>query len=296
MPKLWSKFVNSRETLPIALSKKLSSYKLVYNENGFSSDSVSIVITSIEDDVILALHFKGYIPKGNKAKITILDEKGLKVGLLYISRQEAITIDNEQVYLCKVIGSRNQLPYLYSILMNHAVYACKRKFKYTMKEGKRLHDLFVFYIKPRPAFLLSLKDGEDFDIFPVDLNGNIFNDYYMQSIKSTNKAVSIIKKTGVFCLSAVPFGKAELIYKLHELRKKERIGLRNLPFTAYESKELKIPVPDFAISVREFKVERAFENGLYTTFVMKSINHYTLSDELQFAHTPWYRLAKLIEI
>jgi hypothetical protein len=292
--KIWSKFVNSRETLPVALSQQFSTYKMVYNESKFSSDSVNIVITSIEDDIILAIYFAGHTPKEKNAKIIIHDEKGIKVGLLYVIQQEAITIGNEQVYLYKVISSRNQLPYLYSILMNHIVYAAKRKFKYNTLEGKRLHHLFVYYIKPRPAFLLSLKDGDDFDIFPVDLNGNIFNDYYMQSIKSTNKAVNAIKEAAAFCLSAVPFSKADVIYKLHEQRKKEKMGLKNLPFSVLESRELKIPVPDFAISVREFRVERAFENGLYTTFVMKSINHYTLSEELQFAHAPWYRVRNIV--
>ncbi|HXB12415.1 MAG TPA: hypothetical protein VNZ45_10540, partial [Bacteroidia bacterium] len=78
--KIWSKFVNSRETLPVALSQQFSTYKMVYNESKFSSDSVNIVITSIEDDIILAIYFAGHTPKEKNAKIIIHDEKGIKVG------------------------------------------------------------------------------------------------------------------------------------------------------------------------------------------------------------------------
>lgn len=285
--KLWLKFVNSRETKPVGLTEQLKNYRLVYYEGALSIDS-NIVITSIEDELILAIYFANYSPRKEKAEISILDEQGKKKGILYIRQQEIISVNDTKIYLYKIISARSYLLHFFPILMNHLVYAAKNRFKYNLKEGKRLHDLFVYYIKPRPVFLLSVRDADNFDIFPVDLTGNIFNDYFIQSIKSTNQGISIIKKTSTICLSAVPYSQAGLIYKHHTQRRKEGIDLRKLSFSTSESRMLKIPVPDFAINVREFRVEKIFENGLYTSFLIKCLNEYELSDAIQFAHTPWY--------
>jgi hypothetical protein len=286
--KFWTKFTNSRETKPVALTEQFKQYRLVYSEIGFSSDTANIVITAIEDDIILAIHFTNYKPTNRKAEITIIDGTGVKKGILYIEQQEVISVEGTQIYLYKIITARSYSLHFFPVLMNHIVYGAKRKFKYNPKEGKRLHDLFVFYIKPRPVSLLSVKDGDTFDIFPVDLNGIIFDNYFLQSIKSTNKGINLIKKTGAICLSAVPFSKVDLIYKLHEQRKKEKISLENLSFSTSESRMLKIPVPDFAIDVKEFNGVQTFENGLYTTILLKCINMYKTSDDIQFAHMPWY--------
>lgn len=292
LKRAWRKFVNSRETLPVALTATLESYRLVYSYNGtLINDSVA-VIASIEDDLILTIYFATYIPKEKKAKVFILDKQGKKRGALHIQRQDTFGIDGKQAYFYKVTTARSQIPYLYSILMNHLVYAAKRKLKYHLKEGKRLHDLFVYYIKPRPVFLLSVQDADRFDIFPVDLTGHIFNNYYTLAIKSTNQAIELIKKAGGFCLSAVPLDKVDVIYKHHEQRKKGKVTLDSLTFFVAGSRVLKIPVPDFAIMVREFKVEDTIEKGQYTLLIIKCINEYPVANNIALAHAPWYTIAK----
>jgi len=292
LKKIWRKFINSRETLPVALTPELETYRLVYSHGGeLINDSVA-VIASIEDDLILTLYFVNYTPVEKKGKVFILDEQGEKRGTLYIQQQDTFLIGDKQVYFYKITGARSRLPYLYAILMNHLVYAAKRKLNYHLKEGKRLHDLFVYYIKPRPVFLLSVQDADRFDIFPVDLTGRIFNNYYTLAIKSTNQAITLIKKAGRFCLSAVPLNKVDVIYKHHEQRKKGKITLDNLAFPVANSKVLNIPVPDFAITVREFQVENSIEKGGYTLFVMKCINEYPMANNIPLAHAPWYTIAK----
>lgn len=292
LKKAWRKFINSRETLPVGLTAALDAYRLVYSYNGAVVNDSVAVIASIEDDLILTIYFANYIPKEKKAKVFILDGHGKKKGVLHIEQQDTFHIGEKQVYFYKITAARSQAPYLYAILMNHLVYAAKRKLRYHPKEGKRLHDLFVYYIKPRPVFLLSVQDAGRFDMFPVDLTGHIFENYYTLAIKSANPAIHLIKKAGGFCLSAVPLDKAELIYKHHEQRKKGKITIDNLAFPVANSRVLKVPIPDFAITVREFQMEYSVEKGQYTLLVIKCINEYAMANNIPLAHAPWYTIAR----
>lgn len=280
--------IRRRELLPIALTEKAKQFKLLYKDTNFSFEIQNEALVSIESELILAINLGGYIPKTKKPEVTILDEIGNAKGKLKISLFDTLLIEGENIHLCKIDAARSFILPMYSRIADNFIYALKKGIRYKANDLSRLRRLFVYYTKPRPAFLLSIKDEEKIDIFPVDLTGIIAENYMPVAIKSTNKAIDIIRKTKSVCLSAVPFASADLIYKHSEQRKNGNMSLRTLLFTTSESQILKIPVPDFAVYVNELHVEQSFEKGSYTVFIMKLLNKYTLSGALQLAHTPWY--------
>ncbi len=281
-------FIKPRELLAVALTDKAQQFKLTFSEGDYTLEIIFESLVSIEPEIILAINLDGYIPKTKKAEIIISNDKGEKMGFLKMTLVNTLTLESNKLCLYRVSSAYSNLLPFYSIIPDILAFAFKKKFAFRFKEIVRLRKLFVYYLKPKPSFFLSTKSKDNFDIFPIDLTGKIAGDYFSIAIKNTNKAIELIKASQKLCLSALPFNKTDVVYAHSKQRKKGTMNATTLQFNISESKTLKIPVPNFALNVNELQLEQFFEQGAYTVFIVKSINHYILSDGLQMAHTPWY--------
>lgn len=148
--------------------------------------------------------------------------------------------------------------------------------------------LFVFSLKPRPVYLVTLLHQDGFDAFPIDIAGRVSEARMLLSIRSSSAAVELIKKTGRICASLMPFDRREEVYKLGRHHAGAIAPEWLLPAGLMESSKWKIPVPSFSITVHELLLEYTFVKGVHTQFVFGMVNSYPLMPADMLAHTPWF--------
>ncbi|HEY7306422.1 MAG TPA: flavin reductase [Bryobacteraceae bacterium] len=140
----------------------------------------------------------------------------------------------------------------------------------------------VFFICPRPVVLVSAMYGESGNIFPMNLFGGIGEGYFAFALNSLRKAAPLVERAGRVALSSIPFEQAGLARQLGKNHRLERANWDELPFRTVSSSALGVPVPQFAVRVREMEIETVRKLGSHTLFLARMIRDERLADGLQF--------------
>jgi flavin reductase (DIM6/NTAB) family NADH-FMN oxidoreductase RutF len=125
----------------------------------------------------------------------------------------------------------------------------------------------VIFICPRPVVLVSVLDGEQGNIFPMNLMGSVGDDYLAFALNSTRKAAPMVEHAGHVALSSVPFERAAAARALGKNHHCASVDWEQLPFATRRSAVLGIPVPEFALRVRELEIQIVRQLGSHTFFV-----------------------------
>jgi flavin reductase (DIM6/NTAB) family NADH-FMN oxidoreductase RutF len=130
----------------------------------------------------------------------------------------------------------------------------------------------VTFIRPHPVFLGSINDERGGNIFPMNIMGELGNGLIGFGLKDSRMPAHLIERTGRFALSSVPVAQSPLVFQLAANHFKESIEWDQLTFPTKESATFGIPVPGFALRVREMEVEKIYKIGSHTFFVAKIIS------------------------
>jgi flavin reductase (DIM6/NTAB) family NADH-FMN oxidoreductase RutF len=173
-------------------------------------------------------------------------------------------------------------PWLWS---RYLYYACLRggpqthEMPLTLRE---LHSMFVFYICSRPVVLATVADGDAGNLFPMNLMGAIGEDYFSFALNAARPVTSVVERAGRIALSGIPFEQASLAMALGKNHRRERIDWRELPFATRKSAALALPVPAFALRVREMQIESVRAVGSHKLFIARSMHDERREDALEF--------------
>jgi flavin reductase (DIM6/NTAB) family NADH-FMN oxidoreductase RutF len=148
--------------------------------------------------------------------------------------------------------------------------------------ASEVHALFIFYICPRPIVLVSVVDGDAGNIFPMDLIGQIGRRHFSLALHTTAKAVPIIERTRRVVLSSVPVEEMSLAYQMGRNHHKASVEWASLPFALTKSVTFGLPVPTFALRVRELEVLQSRDTGSHRLFICKVVDEHPIADGLQF--------------
>lgn len=129
----------------------------------------------------------------------------------------------------------------------------------------------VMFICPRPLDLVSLVDGECGNIFPMNLMGPVANGYIVFALKSTTEVVPLVERVGQIALSNIPLEQSMSARDLGKNHRRAAIDWDQLPFETRRSALLGIPVPDFAVRVRELEIQTVRRLGSHTLFVARVV-------------------------
>jgi flavin reductase (DIM6/NTAB) family NADH-FMN oxidoreductase RutF len=130
----------------------------------------------------------------------------------------------------------------------------------------------VTFIRPHPVFLGSINDEHGGNIFPMNIMGELGNGRVGFGLKDSRMPAHLIERTGRLALSSVPVAQSPLVFQLAANHFKESIEWDRLTFPTKESVTFSIPVPAFALRVREMEVEKIYKIGSHTFFVAKIIS------------------------
>jgi hypothetical protein len=140
----------------------------------------------------------------------------------------------------------------------------------------------VTFIRPHPLCLVSVGDRTNGNIFPMNLMGDLGNGYFGFALREERLAAHLVERAGRITVSALPLTRCSLPWLLAINHRKESIDWKELPFETRPSATFRIPVPDFAVRVREMQIEKVTgKMGSHRFFIARTVSDEICSGELQ---------------
>jgi len=211
------------------------------------------------------------------------------LGEVSLDLKESIPLGSDQVVLFGVRNCWNYCVPQHQLWSNYIRSACKHW--RTKKSTDTLtplesHSLFVAYICPRPVVLVSVVDGNDNNIFPMDLIGPIGEQHFSLVLHNTSSALPLIDRARRVVLSSVPIEETKIAYELGKNHRQPGIQWARLPFPTTYSATLHLPVPKFALRVRELEVDCVRNLGSHTLLLARVLYDRKWSEgaQLHFIH------------
>jgi flavin reductase (DIM6/NTAB) family NADH-FMN oxidoreductase RutF len=207
------------------------------------------------------------------------------LGEIFIELVEVNFIDDLLLLLFEVRRSRN---YCLPVVRQWVHYLLHAFFQGRQKSDPGIMMSFlekrsamVMFIRPHPTVLGSVIDGAGGNVFPMNIMGELGCGYFAFALKDSRLAAHFVERTGRIALSSVPFSHAHLPFQLAINHTKQSIDWDALPFATKKSRNFSIPVPDFALRVREMEVQMVRKIGSHTLFIARVISDERYSEGLE---------------
>jgi flavin reductase (DIM6/NTAB) family NADH-FMN oxidoreductase RutF len=203
------------------------------------------------------------------------EHPGRRLGEISLRATSVVTLDGLDLLLCDATHSRNFcLPRLR--LASHYLFQELAQWKARSRSEMQMSALerrasMVMFIRPHPVSLGSVSGPEGGNIFPMNLMGEIGNGRFAFALRRSRQASHLIEQQGKFALSSVPMGQGRIAHQLAINHTKKSIKWEDLPFRTTQSATFGIPVPDFALRVREMEVEKISRIGSHTFFIARVV-------------------------
>jgi flavin reductase (DIM6/NTAB) family NADH-FMN oxidoreductase RutF len=144
--------------------------------------------------------------------------------------------------------------------------------------------LMLFYLRPRPVVLVSVDDGTNDNLFPMDLIGNLRGSFTL-ALRTTSPSVATMRNSRRVALADVALRLQKTVYGLGNHHRLAQIDWNSLPFESVRSTEFGLRVPVDAQRIRECSIESWREVGSHTFFVCRVVSDRTLGTEPRLHHT-----------
>jgi flavin reductase (DIM6/NTAB) family NADH-FMN oxidoreductase RutF len=116
----------------------------------------------------------------------------------------------------------------------------------------------------------------------MNLFGSVANGYFAFSLNSLRNAAPLVERAGRVALSSIPLECAGLARQLGRNHRLDSANWDELPFRTRASPALRLPIPEFALRVREMEIEAVRKLGSHTLFIARLIRDERLGKSLQF--------------
>jgi flavin reductase (DIM6/NTAB) family NADH-FMN oxidoreductase RutF len=143
--------------------------------------------------------------------------------------------------------------------------------------------LSTFYICPRPVVLVSVVDGNAGNLFPMDLIGPVGGQHFTLALHGTSTAVPLMERSRRVALSGVPVEQISIAYALGKNHKKTDFRWNQASFDLTASPAFGLPIPEFALSVKDMEIEEVRAMGSHKLFICRSEVNHVRSQGLQLS-------------
>ena len=140
--------------------------------------------------------------------------------------------------------------------------------------------MIVNFIRPHTVVLVSALSETRGTMFPMNITGDLGDGRFGLALQAANQPARIVEAAGRIAVSTVPLAQAQFTYRLSANHSRKSIDWGELPFATKPSTRLEIPVPVFALRVREMEIEQVYRMGRHTFFVARIVSDERLSDRL----------------
>jgi hypothetical protein len=141
------------------------------------------------------------------------------------------------------------------------------------------------FIRPHPTVLVSVRgmlgvgSASGINIFPMNIMGCLGPAHFGFALRNDRLAGELIERAARLALSNVPVRDAALVYGLAINHTKAFISPDELPFATRPSPIFDLPVPEFALRVREMKIETVHRIGSHNFYVAQILGDTVFSVE-----------------
>jgi hypothetical protein len=169
--------------------------------------------------------------------------------------------------------------------------------RYYKKGGltfSRFKSFVSAYSYPRRIRIVSFRQNNYYNIFPMDLLGDI-SQYkrYVFGLRHTNVALPKIIESGKLVVAEVPYIYKDVIYQLGKHHSGSPPSVDSLPFKTIPSKNFAFPIPDWVESYKEISILKTINMGSHMllwgelideTQLTKPLEHLFLIHFLHYLH------------
>ncbi len=150
-------------------------------------------------------------------------------------------------------------------------------YKKPEQDFRRLKSYSSAYSFPRKVRLISFKEGNWYNIFPMDLVGDIpGSKRYVFGLRHTNVTLARIIETRRMVVSEVPYEYKEVIYHLGK-HHKEPLSDTKLPFSLIQSEVYNFPIPEWVVGYKEIEIVNTMNLGSHMLLWGVEINERKLA-------------------
>jgi len=155
-----------------------------------------------------------------------------------------------------------------------------------------LRALSTFYICPRPVVLVSVIDDCRCNLFPMDLIGPLGGQYFSFALHHSSTALPLVERSRRIALSSVPAERVNLAYALAKNHKNASFQWDQVAFPLTKSSVFGLPVPAFALDVRELEIEEVHPLGSHTFFICRTVATSARTEGLQLSFVHGFYCAR----
>ncbi len=203
-----------------------------------------------------------------------LSQSTKSLGVIHLQHTQTISMPQLTIKFFEILASQNYCAwFVHELLLEVFEWRARRairnpfNFRMTRRDAKAI---MVIYTCPRPVYLISVADDNGLQLFPMDLVGSL-NGYFLMGLRLTSPAVPAMQRSKKIAISSIPYDRCKLAYELGKHHKNEKIDLTKLGIQLNSSLIFKLPVPSFAIDVREVEVLSTMTIGSHCCFITKPI-------------------------
>jgi hypothetical protein len=144
---------------------------------------------------------------------------------------------------------------------------------------KKYKSLVAAYSYPRRVRIISFKQEDYFNIFPMDLLGPIpGSGKYVFGLRHTNVALAKIIETKKIVVSEVPYIYKDTIYELGKHHSGAPLSPDSLPFKVKQTENFQFFIPEWADSYKEIQIVKTKNLGSHMLLWGEIVNEKILRE------------------
>jgi flavin reductase (DIM6/NTAB) family NADH-FMN oxidoreductase RutF len=231
-------------------------------------DPIILGVWMANENILLELE------NSKKATIVFSISKSKKVSAkVEATLIETITEQDGKLYLLKAIKSK-----LHHINPISLKLLFSKHYKKPQWPFDKYAPLVAAYSYPRKVRLVSFREDEYFNIFPMDLLGHIpQSNRFVFGLRHTNTALSKIIKTKKIVVSEIAFDHKEIIYQLGKHHSSGPPSIESLPFDVLQTEQFGFYIPDWAESYKEIQIIKTIDLGSHMLLWGEIVNEKELT-------------------
>ncbi len=209
---------------------------------------------------------KMYLGVSTKSDFKIAKKNAVAIIMLHYF--DKIEETDGTLYLLKLEESKIYHVNLLKIFLLFNKYYKKPKLSF-----KKYKSLIAAYSYPRRVRIISFKQDEYLNIFPMDLLGE-FNeaDYYVFGLRHTNTTLLKIIETKKIVVSEISYKYKDLIYQLGKHHGSSPPTLDSLPFKTIQSEKFGFYIPEWIYNYKEIEILKTINLGSHMLLWGKVVN------------------------
>jgi flavin reductase (DIM6/NTAB) family NADH-FMN oxidoreductase RutF len=155
-------------------------------------------------------------------------------------------------------------------------------FRYYKKDGltfNRFKSFVSAYSYPRRVRLVSFRQNDYYNIFPMDLTGDISHtNRYVFGLRHTNIALPKIMETKKLVISEVSYKHKDIIYQLGKHHSSSPPAIDTLAFNIQTSKNFEFYIPGWVERYTEIRILQTVNMGSHMLLWGEVVATHTLTD------------------